>query len=212
MTAVGASPSAEFWEPRYSGVDPEWGSRPNARFTAILPGLALRPGLAWDLGCGHGGDALWLASLGWHVTATDVSATAVRRVAATAAKRELRDRVTAEQHDLSRTLPDGTFHLVYACYFHSPVPLDRDRILRDAAARVRPRGCFVLIDHGSAAPWSWRPDGGELEFPTPSETLVGLRLGPGWGTELCERAERVATGPDGQTATVTDNVLVLRRT
>jgi SAM-dependent methyltransferase len=208
---AGASPSAEFWEPRYSRDGPDWGRQPNARLAAILPGLALRPGLALDLGCGHGGDALWLASLGWHVTATDVSRTAVRRVAATAATRELRHRVTAEQHDLSRTLPEGTFHLVYACYFHSPVPLDRDRILRDAADRVRPGGCLVLIDHASAAPWSWRPDDREPEFPTPAETLAGLRLGTGWGTELCERGARVAAGPDGQTATVTDNIIVLRR-
>ena len=211
MTTDSASPSAEFWEPRFRHGDPNWGREPNARLTAILPGLSLRPGLALDLGCGHGGDALWLAFLGWHVTATDVSATAVCRVAATAMERELRDRVTAERHDLSRTLPEGTFHLVYACYFHSPVPLDRDRILRDAAARVRRGGCFVLIDHGSAAPWSWRPNGREPEFPTPTETLVGLALDPGGRAELCERAEWVATGPDRHTATVVDNVIVLRR-
>lgn len=211
MTAS-SSPSAEFWEERYSRADPGWGRQPNARLTAVLPRLALRPGLAWDLGCGHGGDALWLGSLGWHVTATDVSATAVCRVATAAAERELGHRVTAEQHDLSRTLPEGTFHLVYACYFHSPVPLDRGRILRDAAEGVRPGGCFVLIDHGSAAPWSWRPDGREPEFSTPAETLTDLGLSPGWGrTEVCERADRVATGPDRQTATVTDNIIVLRR-
>jgi hypothetical protein len=71
----------------------------------------------------------------------------------------------------------------------------------------------VLIDHASAAPWSWRPDDREPTFPTPTETLAGLGLASGWGrAELCERADRVAAGPDGQTATVTDNVLVLRRT
>jgi SAM-dependent methyltransferase len=210
MTAE-PSPSAEFWEPRYSGADPGWGRQPNARLTAVLPRLALPPGLAWDLGCGHGGDALWLASLGWHLTATDVSPTAVRRVTAAAAELGLRDRVTAQQHDLSSTLPQGAFHLVYACYFHSPVPLDRDRILRNAAARVRPGGCLALIDHGSAAPWSWRPDGREPEFPTPAQTLAGLSPGPGWETEICEQADRTATGPDGQTATVTDNIIVLRR-
>ena len=78
VTAASANPSAEFWEPRYSGADPEWGSRPNARFTEILPRLALRPGLALDLGCGHDGDALWLASLGWHVTVALWDATAGR--------------------------------------------------------------------------------------------------------------------------------------
>jgi SAM-dependent methyltransferase len=210
MTAK-RSASADFWEPRYQDADPGWGRQPNIRLVTLLPRLALRPGLAWDIGCGHGGDALWLASAGWHVTATDVSATAVRRVADAAKELELSDRVTAQRHDLSRSLPQGTFHLVYACYFHSPAPLDRNRILRNAAARVRSGGCLVLIDHGSAAPWSWRPDGRELEFPAPAETLAALALGPGWRAEMCERAERAATGPEGQTATVTDNILVLRR-
>jgi SAM-dependent methyltransferase len=109
-------------------------------------------------------------------------------------------------------MPGGTFHLVYACYFHTWVPVDRDRVLRDAAERVRPGGCLVVIDHGSVSPWAWRqPDGRDPEIPSPEQTLAGLGLGHGWRTETCERAERAATGPDGQTATVTDNVIVLRR-
>ena len=211
MTA-GLTPSEDFWEPRYRDADPAAGRQPNARLTELLPGLSLSPGLAWDLGSGPGGDALWLASLGWHVTATDVSGTAVSRVAAAAAERGLSDRISAEQHDLSRTRSEGPFDLVFACYFHTPVPIDRDQILRDAADRVRPGGCLVIVDHGSAAPWSWRSDGQDPVLPTPAETLAGLSLGPGWSTERCEQAERVATGPEGQTATVTDNIIVLRST
>jgi len=215
---TGSSPSLDFWEARYrewaeryQDSDPGWGRQPNSRLTDVLAGLGLRPGRAWDVGCGRGGDALWLASLGWQVTATDVSPTAVGQVAGKAAELGLGDQVTAEQHDLSRTFPEGTFDLVYACYFHSLVPIDRDRILRDAAARVRPGGCLVIIDHGSAAPWSWRPDGKEPRFPSPEETRTALALGPGWQEQACERAERTATGPDGQTATVTDNIITLRR-
>ena len=79
---AGPSASADFWEPRFQAADPSWGREPSARLVELLPRLGLAPGRAWDLGCAHGGDALWLASLGWHVTATDVSATAVGRVAA----------------------------------------------------------------------------------------------------------------------------------
>jgi len=209
---AGPSASADFWEPRFQAADPSWGREPSARLVELLPRLGLAPGRAWDLGCAHGGDALWLASLGWHVTATDVSATAVSRVAAAAAERGLRHRITAERHDLSRSMPGGTFHLVYACYFHTWVPVDRDRILRDAAERVRPGGCLVIIDHGSVSPWAWRqPDGRDPEIPSPEQTLAGLGRGRGWRTETCERADRAAAGPDGQTATVTDNVIVLRR-
>lgn len=47
--------------------------------------------------------------------------------------------------------------------------------------------------------------------PAPAQTLASLGLGPAWETGTCERAERVAAGPDGQTAAVADNVIVTRR-
>ncbi|MGQ4350939.1 class I SAM-dependent methyltransferase, partial [Streptomyces sp. SAS_275] len=77
--------SAAFWEKHYAGMDAQWGTRPNVVLTDLLGDLAPEPGTALDLGCGHGGDALWLAGLGWHVTAVDVSQTALDRVAAGAA-------------------------------------------------------------------------------------------------------------------------------
>jgi hypothetical protein len=66
-----------------------------------------------------------------------------------------------------------------------------------APGRAWDLGCA----HGGRAP----------ETPSPQQTLTGLDVGPGWQAETCERADRVAAGPDGQTATVTDNVIVLRR-
>ena len=41
-------------------------------------------GHALDLGCGEGGDALWLAERGWPVVAVDISDTALQRAAADA--------------------------------------------------------------------------------------------------------------------------------
>ncbi|WP_169982143.1 bifunctional 2-polyprenyl-6-hydroxyphenol methylase/3-demethylubiquinol 3-O-methyltransferase UbiG [Microbispora sp. H10836] len=66
-----------FWDgvhaARLAAGDPQ----PNARLTETVAGLP--PGDALDLGCGDGGDALWLAGQGWRVTATDISAVAVER-------------------------------------------------------------------------------------------------------------------------------------
>ncbi|GAA1864617.1 class I SAM-dependent methyltransferase [Pseudonocardia ailaonensis] len=204
MTQTGS----EFWEQRYLDTDPTWGTRPNAALVALLGDLPATPGRSCELACGQGGDALWLAGLGWDVTAVDVSPTAVGRVRQAAAATGLT--VTAIAADLAETAPPtGPFDLLHASYFHSPVEIPRAAILRRAAAEVTVGGRLALVDHGSAAPWSWNQD---AVFPTPAQVLAELDLGPGWTVERCENVPRVATGPDGETATVQDTVLLLRRT
>ncbi|MFF0739532.1 class I SAM-dependent methyltransferase [Streptomyces sp. NPDC004111] len=217
MTTV--SESAAFWENQYSrNVSPQWGTKPNTVLARLVTDLDPAPGTALDLGCGHGGDALWLAGLGWEVTAVDVSGTALGRVAASAAAAGVGDRVHPCRHDLAESFPDGTFDLVTASYFHTPVEIPRDRVLRAAARAVAPGGLLILVEHASTAPWSWKPDDGtELTFPTPREVLDSLQLdtdtpGGGWHVEQCHAPARTATGPEGQRAQVTENVLVLRRT
>ena len=49
----------------------------------------MAPGRALDVGAGEGGDAVWLAERGWRVTASDISARALARVAAEAERRDL---------------------------------------------------------------------------------------------------------------------------
>jgi hypothetical protein len=71
-----------FWNGVYAARPAASSPQPNARLTETVTGLP--PGDALDLGCGEGGDALWLARLGWHVTAVDISAMAVERLAALA--------------------------------------------------------------------------------------------------------------------------------
>jgi SAM-dependent methyltransferase len=199
--------STVFWEDHYARLDAGWGTKPNAVLAALVTELAPAPGTALDLGCGHGGDAIWLAGRGWDVTAVDVAPTALARVAAGAEEAGVGDRVHPRQHDLARTFPDGEFDLVCASYFHTPIEFPRHEVLRRAVGAVAPGGLCLLVEHGSAAPWSW-PD---ATFPTPAESLAALRVGEGWRVERCDAPERIATGPAGQTATVTDNVIVLRR-
>ena len=63
-----------YWEDFYGG-ERRWSGKPNA---ALVEEVAdLEPGTALDLGCGEGGDAIWLAAQGWTVTATDISQTAL---------------------------------------------------------------------------------------------------------------------------------------
>jgi SAM-dependent methyltransferase len=80
----------EYWEQRYSGSGRIWSGKANRTTAEIVS--ALTPGHAIDLGCGEGGDVLWLAEQGWQAHGLDISATAVGRAREEAAARGLTPR------------------------------------------------------------------------------------------------------------------------
>ncbi|GHC86027.1 class I SAM-dependent methyltransferase [Streptomyces violaceochromogenes] len=198
-----------FWDGVYAARPAADAPRPNARLAETVSDLP--PGQALDLGCGEGGDALWLASQSWHVIAVDISAVAVERLTALAGSHGLGDRVNAVRHDLQASFPQGGFDLVCAHYLHTPFGLDRSTVLRSAAHVLRPGGRLLVVDHGSTAPWSWNQDP-DIRYPSPREVAAGIGLDPEtWTVERAEALHRVATGPDGRTAEVTDHVLLIHR-
>lgn len=197
-----------FWESHY-GSRLAWGERVNPLLAETVG--PLRPGDALDLGCGAGGDTIWLAQHGWQVTAVDLSATAVDGVRKRAHELSVGDRVVTERHDLTRTFPGGAFDLVSAQYLHTPFTLPRTRILHAAAHALRPGGLLLIVDHGSTAPWSWNSDP-DTHYPAPTDIATELDLDPArWLVLRADTPRRRATGPAGRTATVTDNVLLVRR-
>lgn len=175
------------------------------RFVGPLPA-----GTALDLGCALGDDAVWLARRGWQVTAVDVSATALDRAAENVATAGVQDRIEFQRHDLASTFPEGQFDLVSALFLHSPVEFPRTRVLRTAARAVSFGGLLLIVEHASVAPWSWAAL--DTVFPTPEESLAALDLDRSrWCREFVGAPEREVTGPNGQRAIVTDNVIALRR-
>jgi SAM-dependent methyltransferase len=201
--------AVEFWNGVYAARPAAVDPRPNACLTETVTGLP--PGDVLDLGCGNGGDALWLARLGWHVTAVDISSVAVERLRGAALAHGVSGRISAQQHDLRGAFPDGAFDLVCAHYLHTPLDLDRAAVLRAAAHALRPGGRLLVVDHGSTAPWSWAQDP-DVCHPAPQEVARDLDLAPGtWAVERADAPVRTATGPDGRTAEVTDHVLLIRR-
>lgn len=203
-----------FWEHMYAGRESRPAdARPNAVLAAVLtaPGVGLSVGDALDLGCAEGADTVWLAQRGWSVLGADVSPTALGRTRSRAELAGVGERVRTEHHDLASSFPSGLFDLVSAHYLQTPLRFPRTRVLKRAAAAVRSGGLLLIVDHASTAPWSW-DRGKNIRFPSPRETADALDLDPGeWSEHRVEAVERQAIGPGGQIATVTDNVIALRR-
>jgi SAM-dependent methyltransferase len=201
---------ATFWENRYSGPVPSWSGRPNAaleREAANLP-----PGTALDLGCGEGGDALWLARNGWRVTAVDISPSALALGAATAVSGGVADSIRWLQADLAVWQPEETFDLVTAHFLHSPVELPREVILRRAAAAVAVGGLLLIVGHAGVPPWSKHAHD-PAALPASEEVLAMLTLPVAdWTVVTSAEVERAATAPDGTQFMLSDSVLSVRRT
>lgn len=168
-----------WWESFYAEGQSRWSGRPNASLVDEVGDLP--PGHALDLGCGQGGDAIWLAQRGWTVTGVDVSATAIRVAADHAAAAGVADAITWERLDVGSSLPDGPFDLVTSSYLHSPVEIPRGAILRAAAAAVAPGGTLLVIGHAPS------PEHPHADLPTLEE--VRSDLAPAtkdWQVVTCE--------------------------
>ncbi len=85
------------------------------------------PGAVLDLGCGEGGDAIWLAEHGWQLTAVDVSTTARERAAAQPDRVGVAARVTFEAHDMQLLGAVVAFGLVRLVYPHVEGAEDDER-------------------------------------------------------------------------------------
>lgn len=204
------------WEGRYAGTDPIWSGRVNATLAEVAGRLL--PGRSLDLGCGEGGDVLWLAEQGWQARGIDLSPTAIARAQAAARSRGLEGSADFTACDLSGWDPAGTsYDLVTASFFHSHVTLDRTAILRRAAGALTVGGHLAILSHAAPPPWAAahhhdgsgppheqlltaRQEAAELALPEDAFALV-----------TAEQRHREATGPAGEQGHLEDSLLVLRR-
>jgi SAM-dependent methyltransferase len=203
------SEAAQYWENRYRENGRTWSGRVNAALEREVNGVA--PGTALDLGCGEGGDALWLAHNGWSVTAVDIAPSAI---AIGAAAQQPGDEIEWVVADLAEWQPPRRYDLVTASFLHSYVELPREEILRRAATAVASDGLLLIVGHAGVPHWAAHtPHEGEVvELPSPDEMLDALRLAPSEWTVLTKAlVERPVTMPDGSAGMIDDSVLMLRR-
>lgn len=173
----------------------------------------LHPGVALDVGCGEGADALWFAERGWEVTAVDHSSVALERGATQAATvgAEVAGRITWLQADLDDWEPEVAANdLVSAQFMHLP----RDRrvsLHARLAASVAPGGVLLVVGH--------HPSDLDLDVPRPPDpellfTAVEVAAGLDphrWRVLVDEARPRSGTDRGGADVTVHDAVLLARR-
>lgn len=193
------------WDERYSAAERVWSGEPNGSLVTDVAGLT--PGRVLDVGCGEGGDAVWLARQGWAVTALDVSGVALARAAAHARDAGVEvDLVHAGL--LEADLPAAAFDLVsvqYPALLRTP-GRDAERAL---LAAVAPGGLLLVVHHADvdreeALSRGWDPD----DYVGHQDVVDAL--GDGWRVEVDERRGR-AVPTSGQAHHHVDEVLRARR-
>ena len=200
------------WDDNYSGDGQIWSGEPNIQLVAEAADLA--PGTALDVGCGEGGDVIWLARRGWTVTGADFSAAGLARAARLAEEAGVAERTDWWQVDAREFDAGGrSFDLVSTQYLHPPDGGMVDVVGRLAAA-VAPGGHLLVVGH---AP---RPGSSDLGPHEPNARHRALFLAadllPGLPADLeplvVEQRPHTHTHThDGETVEIDDSVLLARR-
>jgi 2-polyprenyl-3-methyl-5-hydroxy-6-metoxy-1,4-benzoquinol methylase len=127
-----------------------------------LDELGIQRGSVLDLGTGPGTQAMQLARRGFDVTATDISASAIRLAQGKAQAQELG--ITWQQDDILATRLTRQFDLIFdrGC-FHVLPPERRQEYVSTVANLLKPGGylflkCFSHLQPGTQGPHRFSPE------------------------------------------------------
>lgn len=173
----------EFWEAMYQRDEHRiWSGNVNPNLSSEVEGLT--PGRALDLGCGEGGDAIWLAKRGWTVDGADISTVALAR--AEEAGKEAGVDVRWLHKNILEWQPEEQYDLISAQYMHLPPDLRRD-VFTAAAAAIRPGGSLLVVGHSPKAMREFDGQTPPIElFFEPEEITNYLGDAWEWLVETCE--------------------------
>jgi 2-polyprenyl-3-methyl-5-hydroxy-6-metoxy-1,4-benzoquinol methylase len=186
------------WEQRWSQAFRTHGDGlaqrpPNAQLTGELG--ELEPGRALDAGCGHGADALWLASGGWHVTGVDFAATALAYASSTAAAMgpEVAERVEWVEADLGTWAPPrDAYDLVVCLYLHVDGPVEE--LVERMATGVAGGGTLFLVGHRPIDPATGAATAAAGQAQVSVETALAALAPKGWDVLVAEERPRPTAG------------------
>lgn len=181
---------ARAWNERYAAAQSVWSLTPNQFVATELGGL--EPGRGIDLGAGEGRNALWLASLGWQMTAVDFSEVAVDR----GRSRDTDSLVTWVVDDaLTHPLGDR-LDLAVVSYLQLPAE-SRRVVVRRALDALAPGGTFFLIAHDSTNLTEGTGGPQDARFLYTADDVLADLDGLSFTVERAERVPRVVTADDG---------------
>lgn len=113
----------------------------------------IAPGDALDTGCGSGRNALYLAQLGFRVTAVDVNPRAIQMLQSIAAQEELAN-LEARVYDLNEARLDADYDFI-ACtvtlMFLDPARVEA--VIADMQAHTRSGGCNLIVAAMDTEAW-----------------------------------------------------------
>ncbi|TDW44545.1 tRNA1(Val) A37 N6-methylase TrmN6 [Curtobacterium sp. PhB42] len=209
-TTDGVGSARDWWEQRYAERDGIWSGRVNAVLADVAGALPM--GRALDLGCGEGGDVVWLAEQGWDALGVDLSVTAIERGSRASVSAGVEERTAFVAADLATWETAARFDLVTASFLQSwPVEIPRAEILRRATGFVAVGGHLLVTAHAAPPHDDLPVEMREYRFPTPDEDLTALQLDGSWDVVAAELRPRTATTPDGDPHEVLDSVVLVRR-
>jgi SAM-dependent methyltransferase len=195
------------WDERYAGQERFWSGEPNPQLVTAAEGRT--PGTALDVGCGEGGDVVWLAGAGWQVTGADFSAAGLARAARHAEQAGVADRVDWWQVDARSFAADGrSFDLVTSHYLHAPDGGMADVTGRLATA-VAPGGLLLVVGHAPSHAFKELSESHRNAMFWAADLLPSLP--EGFEPVVAEQRTRTLKRDDGPVE-AEDSVLLARRT
>lgn len=195
------------WDERYSGPEKIWSGNPNPQLVAEVSRMA--PGTALDVGCGEGGDVIWLASQGWTVTGADFSANGLARAARHAEQAGVADRVDWWQVDARSFAAGGrTYDLVTSHFLHPPDG-GMVEVTRRLAEAVAPGGHLLVVGHAPSEVFVKLTESRRKAMFVAKELLPALP--DDFEPLVVEQRPRTMTH-DGVTMDIHDSTLLARRT